>query len=205
MVAPKKKGIGNVAMPLPFFPMAAMALVTRKRVMNRQRLITALALVATLAKSYPLAFAIEPRRRRPLKIGIHHDLMAALGAKITDSALTDALALYVGNPGYLKASIAGADRIDLAGKPAGQVTAKQADIAKARLDKQRHAAAKPVVERIEPVKSDIPAEGKPVVAAVAQAEPAKSRRVSLADLRAAARARKTTIVPPSSSVPRSPT
>jgi len=141
--------------------------------MNQQRFTVAKATVAMLVESYPLAFAIEPRRRRPLKLGIHRDIIAALNGTVTPRAVGDALRLYVGNPRYLKACVTRADRIGLNGNPAGQVSAEDAASAKIRKKTKDAKWRERKQSNVEPIKS----------------EPAP-RRISLADLRAAAQARR---------------
>lgn len=105
--------------------------------MNQQRHEAALALIGKLAERFPAAFAINPAYRRPLKLGIHHDILAQLSDTIAPRDLSAALRIYVGNRKYLKALVAGADRVDINGMPAGIVSAEHADIAKAQ-HKQQH-------------------------------------------------------------------
>jgi ProP effector len=91
---------------------------------------TVSAVLELLAQRWPQTFAIHEARRRPLKIGIHNDILAALGGAITPAELSTALACYTANLGYLrKLRRAGAARIDLNDKPAGEVTPEQANIA----------------------------------------------------------------------------
>jgi ProP effector len=146
--------------------------------MNNQRLTAALELIGILAERFPAAFAIKPSHRRPLKLGIHNDILAQLSDTIAPRDLSIALRIYVGNIGYLKALVPGADRVDLNGVPAGTVTAEHAAIAKVQYE-QRCAKRKQAVAK--PVKPEEPP--KPV------APPATQRRLGLADLRAAAKAR----------------
>ena len=63
---------------------------------------------------------------RPLKIGIHEDLIAALVGAITPAELGRALCTYTRNKVYRSRLRAGAIRIDLNGEPAGIVTPEQA-------------------------------------------------------------------------------
>jgi len=74
---------------------------------------------------FPACFYVFERRRQPLKIGIRHDIAAALKGAITDKEIAIALRVYCGNTGYLRAC-KGAARADLAGNPAGQVNAARA-------------------------------------------------------------------------------
>ena len=57
----------------------------------------------------------------PLKIGIAADILAAL-PDLSRGVLGTALAAYTKRIMYLQAIVVGADRIDLNGNPAGQVT-----------------------------------------------------------------------------------
>jgi ProP effector len=110
----------------------------------------------------------EPRRR-PLKLGIHHDLLAL---DCDAKTLRAALGKYTNNPGYLRNCQTGTPRIDLNGDVAGEVTADEAAHAKAQLDgrgKKRAVQQSPT---------------KPT-----STKPAK-KPLSLSDLKAAAQARK---------------
>ena len=81
-----------------------------------------------LAKTYPACF--DGENPRPLKLGIHRDLVAAGFEK---AAVKRALARYCNRPRYRKALRAGAIRIDLQGQPAGVVTAAETETARADL------------------------------------------------------------------------
>ncbi|MCD6007518.1 ProQ/FINO family protein [Halomonas sp. IOP_31] len=69
---------------------------------------------------------------RPLKVGIHEDLVA--NEPWPDKLVRRALACYVNLPRYLKAVRAGAERVDLAGEPAGTVTPGEARHAHKKLE-----------------------------------------------------------------------
>ncbi len=148
---------------------------------NKQRLDAALELISVLAERFPACFTVNPFYRRPLKLGIHADILAQLSDTVAPRDLSAALRIYVSNSKYLEALVAGAERVDLKGMPVGTVTAGHADIAKAEYERRREkqkakqkqlAVAKPA----EPPK------------------PATPRRISLADLRMAAQARR--VAPP---------
>ncbi len=81
-----------------------------------------------LIETYPACF--DGENPRPLKLGIHRDLMAAGFEK---AAVKRALARYCNRPRYRKALRAGAVRIDLQGQPAGVVTSAEAETARADL------------------------------------------------------------------------
>ncbi|MEZ5575801.1 MAG: ProQ/FinO family protein [Candidatus Competibacteraceae bacterium] len=86
--------------------------------------------ILALAETYPACF--DGENPRPLKLGIHHDLMAAGFEK---AAVKRTLARYCNRPRYRKALRAGAIRIDLQGQPAGVVTAAEAETARWYLDR----------------------------------------------------------------------
>jgi sRNA-binding protein len=122
--------------------------------------------VALLAETWPACFTVYERRRRPLKLGIHHDILAALDGAIT-LQVHRALRYYTGNTWYLRATVAGAAPIGLDDNPAGAVNAEEAAVAAARLasHKRNHRPAR------------IPA-------------PPPPKRISVADLRQEAQLRK---------------
>jgi ProQ/FINO family len=52
------------------------------------------AAIALLAETWPACFSVYERRRRPLKPGIHRDILAALDGATTSQELRRALGLY---------------------------------------------------------------------------------------------------------------
>jgi ProP effector len=84
-----------------------------------------MAVLELLAERFPKYFSIFERRRRPLKIGVHLDILAALDGAVTADELRRALRAYVANKIYRSRLYAGAARIDLGGEPAGIVTPEQ--------------------------------------------------------------------------------
>src|SRR5262245_22704096 len=90
------------------------------------------AVITAWAGRFPECFAVPEARRRPLKVGIDADLLAALSGTIRRTELIRALAMYCSSDGYLERVLTGARRVDLEGKPAGVVMA----------DDERHAKAK---------------------------------------------------------------
>jgi ProP effector len=128
------------------------------------------ATLALLADRFPHVFAVDPKLRKPLKIGIADDLAAALDGVVARRQLAFALAGYCNSVAYLKNCTVGAERVDLAGNAVGTVTAAQAEHALAKL------AAKTEKEAATATPQPPPAEAP--------------QRFSLADLkRAAARRR----------------
>jgi len=178
--APSKKPMAHWCAPLVFSKWRANSAMAHRRkvekgTMNKQRLSAVLDLIGILAEGFPGCFAVNPSYRRPLKIGIHHDIAAQLGDTISPRVISDALRIYTSSSRYLKALVAGAERIDLNGMSAGTVTADQADIAKAQYE-QRRDKHKAKQKQLAPTNGA----GKPELA---------PRPLSLADLRAAAKAR----------------
>jgi sRNA-binding protein len=137
------------------------------------------AIMARLCTAFPKSFFVHEGRRRPLKLGIHRDILAALGAEIDPKELSVALRVYTAAVHYLGMQRTGAWRIDLHGNVAGTVTKEEAAIAQQRLAGIRKRKPKPA--RVEP-KAEKPLQ--------VEVEPPKPRRLGLADLKAAAMKRK---------------
>jgi ProP effector len=139
------------------------------------------ATLAELTRQFPAAFSAEPAHVKPLKIGILRDIYAE--SVVSHRRLTAAMRSYCNGVHYLKGSKEGAARFDLAGEPAGAVTAAEAESARKRLTTRAEAAAKPAGETPEGSDADQP---KP---APAHAPPGQ-KRLSLGDLKRAAAAGK---------------
>jgi sRNA-binding protein len=130
-----------------------------------------------LREKFPLAFyRLSARERRPLKVGVHHDIAAA-APELGEGEVARALRFYVGDLRYHRACVDCAVRVGLDGEPAGIVTPDQAANSarsikgiEAKIAQHRRGRAPPV-----------PAQS---------AAPAPPPRLTLADLRAAAAARK---------------
>jgi sRNA-binding protein len=104
------------------------------------------ALIAVLAAKFPKCFAVPDTGRRPLKVGIDADLLAALSGTIPRTDLIRALAMYCSSHGYLERVLNGAWRIDLQGNPAGVVTAddeRHAKVKRAGIKAKRDACSAP--------------------------------------------------------------
>jgi ProP effector len=142
------------------------------------------AVIPVLAAKFPKCFAVPDTRRRPLKVGIDADLLAALDGTIRRTELIRALAMYCSSEGYLEGVLTGAWRVDLEGKPAGAVSADDEKHAKAKqagIRTRREAVMAAAITRAA-------ARRAPALAAKAEPGP-RPKRLSLADLRAAARRR----------------
>jgi ProP effector len=100
-----------------------------------------------LAEQFPRTFvAAKHLPHRPLKVGIAADVQERC-SDIDRRDLVAALAAYTHRIAYLQAIVAGADRIDLAGNPAGEVTAADAEhavVVLARIMAAREAQRHPV-------------------------------------------------------------
>ena len=96
---------------------------------NRRRIAETRELLAT---QFPLCFQPKGQPKLPLKLGIFIDIRRAL-PQLGRVQLGLALSDYTRGPTYLEALQEGADRVDLQGGVAGQVSAAHAAYAKARL------------------------------------------------------------------------
>ena len=106
-------------------------------------------IIALLAERWPRCFMLAEDRRLPLKVGIFHDLKAALGGKVSPDQLGHALGTYCSAPDYQRRLKDGAARLDLDGQRAGTVTPSEAMWARAgaeRRDKYQRKRA-PAVKR----------------------------------------------------------
>ena len=100
----------------------------------------AVALITRSAERFPACFAVLERRQRPLKIGIHQDIIAAVG--VAPDELGRALWRYTRSEGYCARLKAGAARIDLDGQAARVVTEDEAKGGQAMLAERRERRAK---------------------------------------------------------------
>jgi ProP effector len=93
------------------------------------------AALARLTEAFPQTFVLEKYRpHRPLKVGIAADIPARCPA-VERRVLSAALRVYARRVMYLRGLVAGAARVDLDGKEAGEVTARDAEYAAAKLAK----------------------------------------------------------------------
>src|SRR5262249_53716546 len=95
---------------------------------DRRRAAAAHAAITALVETFPAAFT--GFGRKPLKLGIHDDLLAR---GIAPDVATKGLAAYCSSMGYLNATKAGAARIDLDGNEVGAVTDDEAEHAAQKL------------------------------------------------------------------------
>jgi hypothetical protein len=132
---------------------------------------TARAVLDFLCEQFPKCFVHYEARRRPLKLGIHLNLIAALAGAVMPHELSRALRFYVSNKVYRSRLQAGAPRINLNGELAGIVTPEQAVV-----------PAKRPAPNPKPIPQAAPETTAPMLP--------PTKRLSLADLRAAGERRK---------------
>ena len=136
--------------------------------------------IAVLCREFPKCFVMFERRRRPLKLGLHLDIIAALGERIDRRLLRQALRCYTSNIHYRASQKPGAPRIDLDGNASGTVS--EADAQSAAKDVASRKAA--LGQRKRPAV-------RPEIKPAAPPPPEPPRRDGLAALREAAKRRKT--------------
>jgi sRNA-binding protein len=91
------------------------------------------AALARLAEAFPQTFVLEKYRpHRPLKVGIAADIRTRC-PELDRRKLSVALSAYALRVMYLQSLVAGAARVDLDGKEAGEVSARDAEYAAAKL------------------------------------------------------------------------
>jgi ProP effector len=133
--------------------------------------------IADLCGRWPKCFSVLEARRRPLKVGIDRDIAAAI-PDLDPTVLSASLRYYCRSIGYLDACRLGMPRIDLQGEPCGSVSEGDAGhAASAYANALQRRAAKRQAKRA-PATSPSPT-----------TSPAP-KRLGLADLKAAALARK---------------
>jgi ProP effector len=147
------------------------------------------AAINLLCDRFPQAFTGRGQPRRPLKVGIHANLVTELGAAVRPRDLKSALRAYTSKPSYLRTLVAGAARVALDGSPAGTVTSEEETVAKARLAELTNPAPPPTAERKAPPAAQVAPTTSSISAASStqRSAPAGPKRLSLADLREAGR------------------
>jgi ProP effector len=102
---------------------------------NAERVKANEARIRLLQVRWPKCFELHGYRRKPLKVGIGAELLAT--GVLPAAELKAVLGFYTRGDGYLQALSARAERIDLDGKPAGEVTENQAEWARVELEARR--------------------------------------------------------------------
>lgn len=118
-------------------------------------------LLAILTAHFPAAFPPEPKAIRPLKVGIHQDIQAAL-PEVDPKALRQALARHTRRLAYLRAVERGGERIDLDGTSVEPVTPEQQAHAAEKLKEAKaHLKAKQAAQTpVEPSNAENRGRGK---------------------------------------------
>lgn len=125
-----------------------------------------------LQKHFPLAFPRNPAPKVPLKQGIFDDAQQHLDALgVTAEQLKQAIGAWCQGGRYWACLVENAERVDLQGQPAGQVTAAQALYA-------RKLAARRARERGQERRAQRPRSDSPAVPDAANAAGASSTESS---------------------------
>jgi ProP effector len=140
--------------------------------------------LAKLVSAYPKTFFPRPEDRKPLKLGIHGDINSDTTHGLSSNDVRQVIGWYCSSSAYRAAMVEGAIRVGLDGEAAGEVTAAAAAVAKAAMRREVKAERKAVAAVVAPETST---QAEPM-----NAKPLKNSnavRLSLAGLRAAAKAR----------------
>jgi ProP effector len=131
------------------------------------------AALARLTEAFPQAFVLERNRpHRPLKVGIAADIPARCPA-VERRVLSVALRVYARRVMYLRSLVAGAARVDLDGNACGEVTARDAEDAAAKLEE---ILAPREAKRAAAVEAKVAAQvAKPPAATVVAAPPSAAK------------------------------
>ena len=87
--------------------------------------------IGKLQKRFPAAFPKNPAPKVPLKVGILADLIAqGADLQLTEAEIREAVSTWCRGSRYWACLTDGAARVDLAGEPAGVVTARDAAFAR---------------------------------------------------------------------------
>src|SRR3569832_1992426 len=79
-----------------------------------------------LCAAFPRCFAGRREQKQPLKVGIFDDIRRSNKIPLSTGQLRAVLADYTAGGTYLSSFIPGAQRVDLAGRAAGIITAEEA-------------------------------------------------------------------------------
>jgi sRNA-binding protein len=148
----------------------------------------AVQLIFRLEELYPKTFFMLEERRRPIKQGIHLDILAEHPDIGDRRDLGLAMQFYVCNHRYQKRLAQGDDRIDLAGNPCGPATSEQRAGAWKWLT--GYYAKRKAKRATAPSQAPAPLPDRKSTFDSPPPPPPGPKRISLADLRAAAAARK---------------
>jgi ProP effector len=147
-----------------------------------------------LIAAFPRCFFLRHECRRPLKIGILADLAPLVPCG--EEELKTVLNKYVRSDGYLHACTEGAIRIDVNGEAAGAVSAKHAAHAKKVLAERerwklkKQAAREREAETQRNAAAKCKQQAEKSITPMDHCRAAATKRISLADLKAAAAKRR---------------
>jgi ProP effector len=89
--------------------------------------------IGKLQKRFPATFPKSPAPKIPLKVGILEDVLAHVDQLgLSEAEIRDAISTWCRGSRYWACLTVGATRVDLAGAPAGQVTARDSAFARSR-------------------------------------------------------------------------
>jgi len=146
--------------PVPQLSPAAPAIIESSPSEKEQKKQARRELLEVFRERWPHAFPRDLRQVRPLAVGIHRDLAAALpGHSHRQIGAVFSLFKYLVNPAYLRAILRGGPRYDLDGNPRGEVTAKEQEQARQDLhayfeQRKRKATASDVVTHEETARAE---------------------------------------------------
>ena len=105
--------------------------------------------ITKLCEKYPNTF--HGTKRKPLKVGIHKDILEALkdDAQVSATALRKALFWYIRGYAYQRGIVMHDHRFDLDGNPAGEITPEQKEAAQLQLDQRKYPATRKTKEKGE--------------------------------------------------------
>ena len=148
--------------------------------------------IVSLAELFPAVFVADRwKPHRPLKLGIHRDLVDR-GVLLSDECRA-VFRRYCSRLMYQRALAAGGPRYGLNGEPAGEVTADQIAAGKSvvtAIEAKRAAKAKAIAAARKTAKTPILTKASRKVQPATAVPSAKPARFGLAELKAAARARR---------------
>lgn len=107
-----------------------------------------------LIERFPQTFFGDPKARKPLKIGVHKDILALDDNKLAAYQLTSALRWYTGALGYQLSIKQGEARIDLQGEASGEVSAEDESAAAEKIKAIRERMKQSREQKAQDEKSD---------------------------------------------------
>jgi len=164
------------------------AIIAKRNAVHREHVRST---IEVLAQTFPKAFFIYEKRRRPLKDNVCIDILPRVEDTIAGPELRRAVDHYCGNAAYLRTLVKGTPKIDLQGRPAGTVTAAEEVVAKEVLARREQAKGSREVDTAPPgpITESQPTKFIPTKQSTPSTSPQGPQRLGLADLKRAAQAR----------------